>query len=106
MSNIESLELAGVPVVVRPPANPSLPATLIVLWHGFGVPNSEEMLAETLPLEEVQAWKAYLGLPLFGFENLKHQLDLEAAKSSPHMQQDMAELQRAVAGWFSQYLTS
>jgi predicted esterase len=66
MSNIESLELAGVPVLVRPPANPSLSAPLIVLWHGAGIPGSEENLAETLPLEEVQAWKAYLGLPLFG----------------------------------------
>lgn len=66
MSNIESLELAGVPVLVRPPANPSLPAGLIILWHGAGIPGSEENLAETLPLEEVQAWKAYLGLPLFG----------------------------------------
>jgi len=66
MSNFESLELAGVPVVVRPPANPNIKAPLIVLWHGFGVPNSEEMLAEVLPLNEVQAWKAYLGLPLFG----------------------------------------
>lgn len=66
ISSMESLELAGVPVVVRPPANPSLPAPLIVLWHGFGIPNSEGMLAETLPLEGVQAWKAYLGLPLFG----------------------------------------
>lgn len=66
MSSMESLEFAGVPIVVRPPANPSLPAPLIVLWHGAGMPNSEEELAETLPLEDVQAWKAYLGLPLFG----------------------------------------
>jgi pimeloyl-ACP methyl ester carboxylesterase len=63
---IESLELAGVPVIVRPPANPSLKAPLIVLWHGAGIPNSEEKLAEILPLEDVQAWKAYLGLPMFG----------------------------------------
>lgn len=66
MSSKELLELAGVPIVVRPPTNSSLPAPLIILWHGFGIPNSEEMLAETLPLEGVQAWKAYLGLPLFG----------------------------------------
>jgi predicted esterase len=66
MSNKEFLELAGVPVIVHPPANPSLPAPLIVLWHGFGIPNSEQLLAEVLPLEEVQAWKAYLGLPSFG----------------------------------------
>ena len=66
MSSLKSLEIAGVPVLVRPPANPSLSAPLIVLWHGAGIPGSEEMLAEILPLEEVQAWKAYLGLPLFG----------------------------------------
>src|SRR5919199_794516 len=66
MSSLESLELAGVPVLVRPPTNPSLSTPLIVLWHGAGIPGSEEMLAEILPLEEVQAWKAYLGLPLFG----------------------------------------
>ena len=66
MSIIESLELAGVPIVVRPPANPNLKAPLIVLWHGAGMPNSEEELAEILPLENVQAWKAYLGLPMFG----------------------------------------
>lgn len=66
MSNLESCEVAGIPMVVRPPANPYPSAPLILLWHGFGVPNSEEMLAEVLPLNEVQAWKAYLGLPLFG----------------------------------------
>ena len=59
MSSLKSLELAGVPVVVRSPTNLEKPAPLIVLWHGFGMPNSEEILAETLPLEEVHAWKAY-----------------------------------------------
>ncbi len=66
MSNKQFLELAGVPVIVKPPANPNIPAPLIVLFHGFGIPNSEELLAEVLPLEEVEAWKAYLGLPHFG----------------------------------------
>jgi predicted esterase len=53
MPNLESLELAGVPVVVRPHTHPSPRAPLIVLWHGFGVPNSSEMLAKVLPLSEV-----------------------------------------------------
>lgn len=66
MSNKQFLELADVPVIVHPPANPSLPAPLIVLWHGFGIPNSEELQSKVLPLEELQAWKAYLGLPSFG----------------------------------------
>ncbi len=63
---MESLKLADVSVLVHPPANLNNPAPLIVLWHGFGTPNSEKILAQTLPLEEVQAWKAYLELPLFG----------------------------------------
>ena len=66
MSSIESLNLADVSVVVHPPAFPDNPAPLIVLWHGFGTPNNEQILAQTLPLKEVQAWKAYLELPLFG----------------------------------------
>ena len=94
MSNIEFLEVAGVPVVVCPPANPSLPAPLIVLWYGFGVPNSEEMLAETLPLDEVQVWASNASA-----------CDLEAAKNLPEMQQDMTELQQVIATtWFSQHL--
>ena len=55
MSNIKSLNIAGIPIIVNPPANLERPAPLIILWHGFGTPSSEEMLAKTLPLEEVQA---------------------------------------------------
>ena len=63
---LESLTVAGVPLVLRHPTKRDEPAPLIVLWHGFGAPNSERALAEALPLNDVHAWKAYLGLPLFG----------------------------------------
>ena len=66
MSDIETLELAGVPLLLRPPQNRDRPAPLIIFWHGFGSPNAEADIAEAFPLEEIQAWKAYLGLPLFG----------------------------------------
>ncbi|MEH2423352.1 MAG: prolyl oligopeptidase family serine peptidase [Nostoc sp.] len=66
MSSLNSLELAGVPVLIRPPTNTDRPALLIILWHGFGPPESEKVLAETLALESVEAWKVYVGLPLFG----------------------------------------
>ena len=66
MSNVKSLNIAGIRVIVNPPANQDNPAPLIILWHGFGIPSSEAMLAKTLPLEKVQAWKAYPELPLFG----------------------------------------
>lgn len=66
MSNVESLEIAGVPLLLRPPAHPNRYTPLILFWHGFGSPNGEADIADTFPLESVEAWKAYLGLPLFG----------------------------------------
>lgn len=57
-------ELAGVPAMVRFPVRISRPP--IVLWHGFGPPDSEEALMAALPLDDVPAIKIYLGLPLFG----------------------------------------
>lgn len=65
MSQVESLEVAGVPVVLKLPSDRDKPAPLIILWHGFNTPNSEQTLADTIPLDGVNAWKAYLGLPLF-----------------------------------------
>lgn len=57
-------ELAGVPARIRVPARISAPP--IVLWHGFGPPDSEEALMALLPLDDVPAVKVYLGLPMFG----------------------------------------
>lgn len=57
-------DLAGVPAVVSIPAKVTRPP--IILWHGFGPPDSEEALMAALPLEDVPAIKVYLGLPLFG----------------------------------------
>ena len=57
-------ELAGVPARIRVPARIS--ASPIVLWHGFGPPDSEEALMALLPLDDVPAVKVYLGLPMFG----------------------------------------
>jgi predicted esterase len=56
--------LAGVPATLRIPKSVSKPP--IVLWHGFGPPDSEKALMEALPLDDVPAIKVYLGLPLFG----------------------------------------
>jgi alpha-beta hydrolase superfamily lysophospholipase len=57
-------DLAGVPAIVRIPAKITRPP--IVLWHGFGPPDSEAALMTALPLDDVPAIKVYLGLPLFG----------------------------------------
>jgi pimeloyl-ACP methyl ester carboxylesterase len=56
--------LAGVPAILRIPAHIGKPP--IILWHGFGPPASEGAMMEALPLDDVDAVKVYLGLPLFG----------------------------------------
>jgi dienelactone hydrolase len=66
MFNLEQLEIAGVPLLLQSPTNPNRQTPLISFWHGFGSPHGEADVAEAFPLEQVEAWKAYLGLPLFG----------------------------------------
>src|SRR5262249_47405158 len=61
---IVETRLAGVPAVLRLPPKISKPP--ILLWHGFGPPQSEGALMEALPLDDVPALKVYLGLPQFG----------------------------------------
>jgi pimeloyl-ACP methyl ester carboxylesterase len=61
---IVQADLDGVPALVRIPPRVSMPP--IVLWHGFGPPDSEAALMALLPLDEVPAVKVYPGLPLFG----------------------------------------
>ena len=57
-------ELAGVPALMRIPRTVSGPP--IVLWHGFGPPETQSALMELLLLDDVPAVKVYLGLPMFG----------------------------------------
>ncbi|WP_157786200.1 prolyl oligopeptidase family serine peptidase [Dyella japonica] len=52
------------PAILRVPAHISKPP--VILWHGFGPPASERAMMDALPLDEVDAVKVYLGLPLFG----------------------------------------
>lgn len=61
-----TIEAAGVPAVVAAPAGIDHEAPLLILWHGFGPPPEAEGLAERLPLHGLQAYRAYLDLPLFG----------------------------------------
>ncbi|MFC3762875.1 hypothetical protein ACFOUW_18690 [Tenggerimyces flavus] len=39
---------------------------MIVAWHPFDPPRSETALAAALPLDGVDAWRFYVGLPLSG----------------------------------------
>jgi predicted esterase len=62
--SVTETTLGNVPAILRKPKLLSKPP--IVLWHGFGPPDSERQLMEALPLDDVPALKVYVGLPLFG----------------------------------------
>jgi predicted esterase len=63
-----STTLATTPALIRVPAQITKPP--IILWHGFGPPDSELDLMNALPLDDVPAVKVYLGLPMFGSRTL------------------------------------
>jgi hypothetical protein len=51
-------------VLLRPARHDSAP--IVLLYHGFGPPNSPQDMAQAFPLDTVEANLAYVGLPLFG----------------------------------------
>jgi dienelactone hydrolase len=57
---------AGVPYVAHRPAGAPQAAPLVVVLHLMDPPRSEAAMAAALPLAGVPAWRAYLGLPMFG----------------------------------------
>ncbi|HKH50744.1 MAG TPA: alpha/beta hydrolase, partial [Mycobacterium sp.] len=56
----------GVPYLAVPPASDTATAPVIILWHLMDAPRSESAFAAALPLDGLDAWKVYLGLPTFG----------------------------------------
>ena len=58
---------AGVPFVAAPPARGSRTGAPVVLaWHLLDPPRTEAAFAAAVPLEGLEAWRIYLGLPLSG----------------------------------------
>jgi dienelactone hydrolase len=61
---------AGVPYFALPPtAVDSVgdgPVPLIIGWHGYDPPRTERACAAALSLTGVNAWRVFLGLPMFG----------------------------------------
>jgi predicted esterase len=62
---LESVTIAGVPVVIAGPSHVTATTPLIVMYHGFGPPNSPQALAKALP-PIPGAVTVYPTLPLFG----------------------------------------
>jgi hypothetical protein len=58
---------AGVPyVALAPAAGPRSDAPVVLAWHLFDAPRTEDAFAAALPLDGLDAWRVYLGLPLTG----------------------------------------
>ena len=56
----------GVPYVLLPPRSGAPDAPLIVAWHLLDPPRTEAAFAAALPLDGLDAWRLYLGLPMSG----------------------------------------
>lgn len=58
---------AGVPFLAVPPRTTTGEATpVVVAWHLMDPPRTESAFAAALPLDGLEAWRIYLGLPLCG----------------------------------------
>lgn len=58
---------AGVPFhAVAPPDRSDRPVPVVVAWHLMDPPRTEAAFAAALPLDGLDAWRIYLGLPMCG----------------------------------------
>lgn len=57
---------AGVPFLAVPPASGAANAPTVVGWHLMDPPRTESAFAAALPLDGLDAWRIYLGLPMCG----------------------------------------
>ncbi len=57
---------AGVPFLAVPPASGAASAPTVIGWHLMDPPRTETAFAAALPLDGLDAWRIYLGLPMCG----------------------------------------
>lgn len=57
---------AGVPFLAVPPSSGRKDAPVVVAWHLLDPPRTEVAFAAALPLDGLDAWRIYLGLPMTG----------------------------------------
>ncbi len=58
---------AGVPFLAVPPiSTPTPESPVVVAWHLMDPPRTEAAFAAAIPLEGLDAWRIYLGLPMCG----------------------------------------
>ncbi|NMO94061.1 alpha/beta hydrolase [Actinomycetospora sp. TBRC 11914] len=88
---------AGVPYVLRPPATPRADAPLVLAWHLMDAPRTERAFAAALPLEGLDAWRLYPGLPLCGARSPGLEEILRLGREEPVLNLHGAVNARAVA---------
>ena len=105
MSDRRTGTAAGVPYLAVPPPEGTENPGLVAVLHGLDHPNSEETMAATLPLQDVPAWRVYLGLPMSGkrspeggSEEIMRRASEDALMNvqAPVMEQAAEELPRAI----------
>ncbi|MFI6322159.1 alpha/beta hydrolase family protein [Nonomuraea sp. NPDC050556] len=57
---------AGVPYIAFPPITARQDAPVVVAWHLLDPPRTETAFAAAVPLDGLDAWRIYLGLPMSG----------------------------------------
>src|SRR3978361_1401586 len=88
---------AGVPYVLRPPPTPRADAPLVVAGHLMDAPRTERAFAAALPLEGLDAWRIWLGLPLCGSPGLAPQEGMRLAVAAVANEHSVAERPAALA---------
>jgi pimeloyl-ACP methyl ester carboxylesterase len=97
---------AGVPYIAFAPQQPQPDSPLVYVLHLMDPPRSERAMAAALPLDGLDAWKIYAGLPMNGeripaggFEEIQRLANEDGLMLllAPVIEQAAAELPAAVA---------
>jgi hypothetical protein len=86
VTDLETGVVAGVPYVLRAPAERRPDAPVVLGWHLFDAPRTEAAFAAALPLDGLDAWRVYLGLPLCGSRSPGEEEVMRRAFAEPVMQ--------------------
>src|SRR5918994_4903353 len=77
---------AGVPYVLRAPADGRADGPVVLAWHLLDAPRTEAAFAAALPLEGLDAWRIYFGLPLCGSRSPGDEEVMRRAFAEPVLQ--------------------
>lgn len=84
--DLEAGVAAGVPYVLRAPADRRPEAPVVLGWHLMDAPRTEAAFAAALPLDGLDAWRVYLGLPLCGARSPGEEEVMRRAFAEPVLQ--------------------